>query len=101
MSCCGQKRADLKSGSTQATMLATTPLVTNTPLDGGEAGARTIASAPSGYYAVTLHYLEDSPILVTGTVTGRQYAFSGAQPDQSVDTRDAKPLLRTPFFRRS
>ncbi len=82
-------------------MPATTPLVTNTPLAGGQAGVRTIASAPSAHFAVTLHYLENSPILVSGTVTGRQYAFSGAQPDQSVDARDAKALLRTPFFRRS
>jgi len=82
-------------------MPATTLSVTNASIVSEQASVGTMASAPSAYFAVTLHYLENSPIRVSGTVTGRQYAFSGAQPDQSVDARDAKALLRTPFFRRS
>ncbi len=50
---------------------------------------------------VTLQYLENSPILVRGPVTGRLYEFSNAQPVQSVDLRDAETLLRTGFFRRT
>ncbi len=48
---------------------------------------------------VTLRYLEDSPILVTGSSTGRRYEFSGHHPMQSIDVRDAQALLRTRFFR--
>jgi hypothetical protein len=44
--------------------------------------------------------LENSLIVVRGPATGRQYQFSGAHPDQSVDARDAEALLRTRFFRR-
>jgi hypothetical protein len=50
---------------------------------------------------VRLRYLEQSPILVRGPVTGRYYEFSEAQPDQHVDSRDAPQLLRTSFFRRA
>ena len=77
-----------------------TPLAANILAAAEQASGSTMESATSAYFVVTLHYLENSPILVRGTVTGRRYAFSGAQPDQSVDARDAKALLRTPFFRR-
>jgi hypothetical protein len=49
--------------------------------------------------AVTLRYLERSPILVHGPATGRQYNFSADNPLQSVDRRDAAALVRTRFFR--
>jgi len=55
----------------------------------------------SGYPAISLHYLESSPIRVRGNVTGRYYEFSRATPDQSVDARDAEALLHTRFFRRN
>lgn len=61
--------------------------------------ALTQAGARPGYSLVTLRYLEKSPILVRGTVTGQQYEFSGARPVQSVDARDAAALLQTRFFR--
>jgi hypothetical protein len=50
---------------------------------------------------VPLRYVERSPILVRGPATGQQYQFSGTQPIQSVDPRDAEALLRTRFFRRA
>jgi len=50
---------------------------------------------------VTLHYLEQSPILVRGPVSGRYYEFSAARPDRQIDPRDAPQLLRTSFFRRA
>ncbi|KAB2834153.1 MAG: hypothetical protein F9K48_06855 [Candidatus Brocadia sp.] len=62
---------------------------------------RTMATSPAAYAAVMLHYLERSPILVQGPVTGRPYEFSGSRPDQSVDVRDAEALLRTRFFRKT
>lgn len=52
------------------------------------------------YSAVSLEYLESSPIQVRGPATGRQYMFSGTQPVQPVDLRDADALLRTRFFRK-
>lgn len=50
--------------------------------------------------AVKVHYLERSPIVVRGPVTGRQYAFSREHPTQLVEPRDADSLLQTRFFRR-
>jgi hypothetical protein len=47
-----------------------------------------------------LQYQEKSPIAVHGSVTGRSYRFSGADPVQAVDAGDAEALLRTGFFRR-
>jgi len=47
---------------------------------------------------VALRYLQRSPIRVQGPVTGRHYDFSGSQPVQSVDSRDATALVRTRFF---
>lgn len=61
------------------------------------------ASSPGAGAApgVRLRYLERSPVLVRGPVTGRQYEFSGSRPVQRVDGRDAEALLRTGFFRRA
>jgi hypothetical protein len=58
------------------------------------------AKAASAYAAVTLKYLENSPIRVRGAATGREYEFSGVQPVQSVDAWDAEALLQTRFFQR-
>ncbi len=77
------------------------PPVSNSPIAEPRIAVAAIPSYSSGYSALSLHYMETSPILVRGTVTGRQYEFSGAHPDQSVDTRDAEALLRTRFFRRN
>jgi hypothetical protein len=57
--------------------------------------------APLPGAAVPLRYLESSPILVRGPVTGRQYQFSATYPQQLVDVRDAEGLVRTRFFRRA
>jgi hypothetical protein len=53
--------------------------------------------APGGW--VQIRYLENSPVLVRGPATGRQYQFSGAAPVQAVEQRDAQALLRTRLFR--
>jgi hypothetical protein len=52
-----------------------------------------------GAAVVRLRYLESSPIMVRGAVSGRYYSFSGTHPDQVVSAEDAAPLLRTSFFR--
>lgn len=48
-----------------------------------------------------VRYLENSPIRVRGLVSGMSYEFSGSQPVQTVDARDASSLLNTRFFRRA
>lgn len=50
--------------------------------------------------SVPLRYMESSPILVKGPITGRQYEFSEAHPIQSVHVGDAEALLQTRFFRK-
>jgi hypothetical protein len=57
------------------------------------------AAFQSGYAAVNLRYTESSPIHVRGPITGRSYKFSGADPVQPVDVRDAGLLLSARFFR--
>ncbi len=50
--------------------------------------------------SVYLQYGEQSPIRVRGLATGRVYQFSGQQPVQAVDERDAPALLQTRLFHR-
>ncbi len=61
--------------------------------------AQTPVSMPQS--SVSVRYLETSPIQVRGLVSGMSYAFSGSQPVQQVDARDASSLLNTRFFRRA
>jgi len=49
---------------------------------------------------VSVRYTESQSVVVRGPVTGRRYAFSAANPVQSVDPRDAGALLQARFFRR-
>lgn len=85
----------------QATKATTASPVTNRPAAARPTVARSAVSYSQSGSAINLHYLESSPIVAIGAITGRQYEFSGAHPDQSVDARDAQALLRTRFFRRS
>jgi hypothetical protein len=48
---------------------------------------------------VTIRYLQQAPIVVRGSATGRRYAFLGSSPIQAVDARDAAALLRSGLFR--
>jgi hypothetical protein len=48
---------------------------------------------------VTIRYLRTPAIVVRGSVTGRRYGFSGANPVQAVDARDAPAFRRTSLFR--
>lgn len=78
MSCCGQKREQLKTSSQYHTLPQP-------------------ATAPS---FVRLRYLATARIRVFGGATGRLYEFSAAAATQSVDARDAEALLRGKLFRR-
>jgi hypothetical protein len=90
MGCCGQKRAEIKQTVAATSYNQTAPHNQQGPAAGGQAYR---------YPVVALRYLEHSPILVTGSATGRRYEFSERHPLQSVDVRDAQALLRTRFFR--
>jgi hypothetical protein len=48
---------------------------------------------------VEIRYVEQSPVVVRGPVTGRTYQFSSAAPIQKVHGSDAEALIRTRFFR--
>jgi len=58
---------------------------------------------PGGNFRPTidLRYMESAAIQVRGSITGRLYRFSAAQPLQAVDARDAAALLGTRLFRRA
>ncbi len=102
MGCCGQSRATLRN-----ILSATTNReVTQHPIPRQHAPVPILqanrgTTRPAQNYSVRLRYLENSPILVRGPATGREYRFSRANPDQPVDARDAEALLRTRFFRRN
>jgi len=66
-----------------------------TPAVGGTAAVWGAVESPVG-----LRYLAHTRVLVRGPASGRLYEFSISSPVQSVDARDAKPLLDTRFFAR-
>ena len=102
MGCCGQKRAELKNTHSTPTTPPVVERVQNAPERAVAPGfsARPVAVAARDYSSVKLRYSENSPVRVRGPVTGRQYDFSGTNPVQSVDARDAEALMRTRFFQR-
>jgi hypothetical protein len=87
--CCGNKRAQLQNGPAQRP-LRNPHLPFSQPQ---------VAADPET--SVQLYYLETSPLRVQGLSTGRSYQFSGSEPVQSVDARDASSLLNTRYFRRA
>lgn len=89
MSCCGQKREQLKTPINRGSTTQTANWIPPQP-------QRVAASSSS----VKLRYLADARIRVTGAATGRQYEFSSAAALQNVDARDVEALLRSRFFRR-
>ena len=123
--CCGQKRAALRSSSAATTRGPSPGVPRSMPPQGfrpqsyqppqvqtvsrptsnlvarlSPPPAR-VASPSSPNGSVIVRYVEHSPIRVQGSQTGRMYEFSGQQPIQAVDMRDAASLLATRFFRRA
>jgi hypothetical protein len=95
--CCGKSRAAF------AGMAAPPPPPVKQ--DRSNAGVRArsgqaLSPAPSATGSVSVRYVEQPAITVRGPATGRLYTFSGTNPFQSVDARDASALLNTRFFRR-
>lgn len=106
MGCCGQKRAKMRNApqtepsETKPPLApATTPPTASAAAPAAFAVRPTPTQASSPAVSTRIRYVEVSPILVRGPATGRRYSFSGANPVQAVDARDAERLLRTRFFR--
>jgi hypothetical protein len=121
--CCGQKRAELRNSQAQRTARSVSHTFSNSPAQ----TVRTQPSVPPAFSraaefqparpqiqnvppqatapadmpqsSISVRYLETSPIQVRGLISGMSYAFSGSQPVQQVDARDASSLLNTRFFR--
>jgi hypothetical protein len=98
MGCCGKARANLS-----VSRGAITPA--QTPVSGAsrQAGlSQPVLRQPgAGEQPLMLRYLGQSGIVVRGAATGRQYAFSAADPVRCVNLRDAAVLLRTSYFRQA
>lgn len=56
------------------------------------------AAAASPGRKRSVAYLGKGTILVAGPRSGRAYAFSPNEPEQSVDSQDVAALLRTGIF---
>jgi hypothetical protein len=103
--CCGQKRASLSSGiaafsPSQKSVAARPAAPASRPAPAGPPApvpARPTTVPSSG--SREIEYRERSRVRVRGPATGRTYEFSGADPVQSVDRRDAPALLATRFFK--
>jgi hypothetical protein len=95
MGCCGKLRSALSDPAGHAV-----PPAQRLPLGvrPNIARARTV---PPVVASVPVRYVELPSIVVHGPVSGRKYAFSGTNPVQSVDGRDAGAFLQTRFFRRA
>ena len=101
--CCGSRRSAWRAASTSAkAATASRPVGHDLPeRPAAGAGSPAPMSNQSAFPAVDLHYGETAEIRVRGPITGRPYVFSGSQPVQAVDARDAAILTRNSSFRRS
>jgi hypothetical protein len=103
--CCGSKRSALRNSSahlripTQQRTPATIPENPGNAPSHDPVTAASISGAKLFAY-VTLEYLEDAPIRMTGPATGHEYHFSSIQRDHDVDARDATAFTRSGLFRR-
>jgi hypothetical protein len=95
MGCCGRNRAALTESIAPGI-----PPMPRAPLDvqPNRVRARTFAPLTT---EVSVRYLERPGVVVHGPVTGRRYAFSGTNPVQSVDARDAGAFWHSRYFRRA
>ena len=91
--CCGSKRAALRSEATLTPAPAASVSANVIPPD--------LGPARPGVAMISLSYADRAPIRLRGPVTGRAYSFSGSEPVQEVDVRDATIFLRTARLRLS
>lgn len=84
MSCCGDKRAQLRGGPIQGMGLGRKG-----------AGLPTSAFQQASYF----EYLGAAEITVLGSVTHKKYVFSGPGARVTVDARDATAIRSVPGLR--
>jgi hypothetical protein len=96
--CCGKRRNELKAN--QAAKLPPSKTFQAVRELRKERGLFSSASHSDGA-TVSVRYTESQSVVVRGPVTGLRYAFSSADPVQTVDQRDAAALLQARFFRRA
>jgi hypothetical protein len=94
MSCCGQNRQAAAAMGRVATAVPATQVKQAQPKNSVQAD---VVSGPT----VKLHYTGVAAIRVKGQHSGRMYVFNGAEPDRSVDRRDAVSLMQIGLFRRA
>ena len=107
--CCGSRRSSLRYASSFSWPATNGPSRRQGAAEGipvpaaglGSAAMVGSQSAQGAFPSVTLNYMTDAASRVRGPVTGRPYDFSGSQPSQEVDIRDAAVFARNGSFRLS
>jgi hypothetical protein len=94
--CCGSGRARIQYR--QASSASSRRLTSDVRPTRAEPPS-TAASQPADL--VELRYLDSPAVRVRGLASGRTYEFSGENPVQHVEARDAYALLNTHYFRRA
>ena len=113
MGCCGQRRDSLKSSPPSRTSVRSVPAgwspprvhatpstapLRNALVRGGPGAINGVPINGNSRHDIALRYTETSRIVVQGSVTRRDYEFSGADPMKMVDSRDAVALLSARCF---
>ena len=88
--CCGSRRSAWRSTFTPP-RAAPAPLAPET----SRPAPPNFGSSGPGVTLTKLRYWDNAPIRLRGPITGRAYSFSGIEPVQEVDIRDAAILLRS------
>jgi hypothetical protein len=99
--CCGSRRAAWRTSASapassyrrSATPSAAVSPAGSQPASGGP------ASSPGAFPTVPLRYHEAAEVQLHGPISGRAYRFSGAEPLQAVDARDAAIFIRYAAFK--
>ena len=101
MACCGQLRSAFRLESAGTPTVPTSPSRTPpspNPNAPPPSTHRPVLNAGPTTPGVILHYTQETPVLVRGPVSGREYRFSRSDPNHAVDARDADTLIRTGLF---
>jgi hypothetical protein len=99
--CCGSKRSAWRTASAPARSARAAQPPAPAASEPASTAPANIGPARPHFAVTTLHYAESAPIRLIGPITGRAYAFSGAEPLQEVDVRDAAIFARSDRFRGS
>lgn len=94
--CCGSKRSAWRAAAAPAHP-GPAPITAEAPRP---APADFAPSGP-GVTLTKLRYWDSAPIRIRGPVTGQAYSFSGVEPLQEVDVRDAAIFVQNARLRLS